>query len=174
MTFKFILKTAVTTVFTFTAITGTKVHAQDSSSSACEMWLCLPAYQNIASRNPFLTPAERFGVLSANCGSAYRGYALRTLDNIVFTTALPDFDGCMANGYFDRHPEMDIRSRARRSRIIGTNWERYEIEVRENGVKKGEWEFQHRHNRQVFPEDPRRPAIRRESREGDFSNLFPF
>lgn len=167
MKFSLLFKSSLASVFAFALISSNKAYAQDSSSAACEMWLCMPGSRIdslLAGSNP----------IGAGCVSPYFSNYIWRVAN-PFQSAMTNFENCIENDYYDRFPEMDIRSDVDRPGFFGGSWEKYEVEVYENGRKRGEFSFRHHENR-VFtvPEDRRRPAVDRVRRSGDFSNLFPF
>ena len=72
---------------------------------------------------------------------------------------------------------MRIRSDVDRPGFFGGSWEEYEVEVFENGRKKGEIKFEHHENRLlpfITQDDRRRPAVRDVESSGEFGHDFLF
>lgn len=166
MSSKFLLKTATASIFAISVITSDHAYAEDGASLDCAMWLCMPGSRLdalVVGSNP----------IGAGCLSPYFKYLLRV--GLPFQSAMTDYENCIDRDYYRRHPEMEIKSDVDTPGLFGGSWEDYEVEVFENGIKKGEWTFEHHERRAMtIPEDPRRRAVRRNRRSGDFSGLFPF
>ena len=141
----------------FALTTGNKAQAQQSrSSSACEMWLCLPGLMPDAI-------AAGSNVLSANCERAFATFFWRL--NLPVITALPDFRNCVSSEFRNEFPNLTMRTRARPAVRPFTRWDRYSIEVSENGILQGRWSFRLR------PSDSRVFVVSRWRRTGSFGNI---
>ncbi|MEP1229516.1 MAG: hypothetical protein ABJG88_02455 [Litorimonas sp.] len=160
MTVKLFFKSTVATLacLAFIGSHSKEAQSQESSSARCEIWLCLPG----------LMPEATFAgsnAFTANCNNAFLQYIVNVA--IPLQTALPDFDSCVSSDYRQRHPDVNIQARAKRSlrpiNRFASGWEEYEIEVFQNNIKIGEWTFQHRYNEVL--------NTRRCRRSGSFGSL---
>ncbi len=143
--------------------------AQDSSR-ACERWLCMPGSTTV---EVFLNGSNPF---SAGCITPYLDYAFWRVPN-PFQAAMTNFENCIRSDYSNRHPEIRVRSDVDRPGFFGGSWEEYELEVFENGRKKGELKFEHHENRAfqfIIQDDPRRRVVRDVESSGEFGRDFLF
>jgi len=139
-----------------------------SSSNACERWLCMPA-------STVLEIAKGSNPTNANCFVPYLDYTVRVV--LPWRSAMTNFENCIDSDYYDRHPEMEVKGDVDTPGFFGGNWEEYELEVFENGIKRGEVKFDHHKNRVflfISQDDPKKRVVRDVKSNGDFGNTLMF